>query len=146
MDEVTPELPPNINQPGSPRFRRRGVPAHAKVVIVRGDAGDQEVDRVQAQDFFDRYPGWGRFGLSGYYAEDDAAVDDLAFDLLERFEVLLVYGLESLIEAGFEVAATFRAPHVTIAFSDLDSGLRRLDETEHETRPNPYHGGEGRSQ
>lgn len=140
------EPPPNINQPGCPRFRRRGVPAHAKVVVVRGDAGDPEVDRTQAQDFLEKYPGWGRFGLSGYYAEDDAAVEDLAFDLLERFEVLLVYTLRNLIEAGFEVAATFRTPHVTIAFSDLDSGLQRLDETEHETRANPYHGREGRSQ
>ena len=123
-----------------PRLRRRDIPRHAKVVLVRGDNDDPEIDRTQAQDFIERYPRWGRFGLSAYYAEDEAGVDDLAFDLLERFEQLLVYPLKSLLDAGFEVAPTFRPPHVTIAFTDLDRGLRLLAGTEHERRPNPYHG------
>jgi hypothetical protein len=133
------------NQPGYPRFRRRDIPRHSKVVLVRGDAEDPEIDRGQAQDFLDKYPRWGRFGLSAYYAADDAAIDDLASDLLERFEALLLYPLEKLVGAGFEVVATFRTPHVTIAFTDLDQGLRLLDTTEHEVRPNPYHGTERRT-
>jgi hypothetical protein len=134
MSDVMPD-----NQPGYPRFRRRDIPRHAKVVLVRGDADDPEIDRSQAQDFFDKYSKWGRFGLSAYYAEDDDAVDDLAADLLERFEDLLVYPLAGLLGAGFEVVATFRTPHVTIAFKDLDAGLRLLAEADHEVRPNPYH-------
>jgi hypothetical protein len=133
------------DQSGFPRFRRRNIPRHARVVLVRGDANDPEIDRTQAQDFFDRYPNWGRFGLSAYYAEDDAAIDDLASDLLERFEELLVYPLAVLVGAGFEVVATFRTPHVTIAFTDLDRGLRLLDEADHEVMPNPYHGPERRT-
>jgi hypothetical protein len=133
------------NEPGYPRFRRRDIPRHAKVVLVRGDSDNPEIDRTQAQDFMEKYPRWGRFGLSAYYAEDDAAVDDLASDLLERFEELLVYPLQGLLAAGFEVTATFRTPHVTIAFTDLDRGLRLLAEAEHEGRPNPYHGIERRT-
>lgn len=134
-----------MNEDGFPRFRRQDIPREASVVLVRGDADDPEIDRTQAQDFFDRYPSWGRFGLSAYYAADDAAVDDLASDLLERFEELLVYPLASLVSAGFEVVATFRTPHVTIAFSDLDRGLQLLDDVEHDARPNPYHGSERRT-
>ena len=134
-----------MNEAGFPRFRRREIPRGVSVVLVRGDADDPEIDRSQAQDFFDRYPAWGRFGLSAYYAEDDAGVDDLASDLLERFEELLVYPLASLVSAGFEVVATFRTPHVTIAFSDLDRGLQLLDEVAHDVRPNPYHGSERRT-
>ncbi len=133
------------DQPGFPRFRRRDIPRHATVVLVRGGPEHPEVDRSQAQDFFDRYPAWGRFGLSAYYAEDDAAVDDLASDLLERFEELHVYPLASLLAAGLEVVATFRTPHVTIAFTDLDRGLQLLDEAEHQVLPNPYHGSDRRT-
>ena len=130
---------------GFPRFRRRDIPRHARVVLVRGGAGHPEVDRTQAQDFFERYPAWGRFGLSAYYAEDEAAVDDLASDLLERFEELLVYPLAGLVAVGVEVVATFRTPHVTIAFTDLDQGLQLLDEAAHEVLPNPYHGSDRRT-
>jgi hypothetical protein len=133
------------NQEGFPRFRRQDIPRGASVVLVRGDADNPEIDRDQAQDFFDRYLNWGRFGLSAYYAEDDAAIDDLASDLLERFEDLLIYPLAGLVDAGFEVVATFRTPHITIAFYDLDRGLQLLDEAEHEVRPNPYHGTERRT-
>lgn len=125
---------------GFPRIRQRDIPRHAAVVLVRGGVEHPEIDRIQAQDFFDRYPAWGRFGLSAYYAEDDAAVDDLASDLLERFEELHVYPLASLLAAGLEVVATFRTPHCTIAFTDLDGGLRLLEEAEHQVLPNPYHG------
>lgn len=112
---------------------------------MRGDAEDPEIDRSQAQDFFDRYPGWGRYGLSAYYAEDDTDIDDLAADMLERFAELLIYRLAALLEAGFEVAATFRTPHVTIAFTDLDRGLQVLSDAPHEVLPNPYHGTERRT-
>jgi hypothetical protein len=129
----------------SPGSGVRTFPRNASVVLVRGDAENPEIDRTQALDFFDRYPNWGRFGLSAYYAEDDAAIDDLASDLLERFEALLVYPLAGLVDAGFEVVATFRKPHVTIAFHDIDQGLAHLAEAEHEVRSNPYHGKERRT-
>ena len=132
-------------QQGIPRIRNRDIPRHAKVLLVRGDPDDPEIDRRQAQDFFDRYQAWGRFGLSAYYVDDDAGIDDLASDLLERFAELLVYQLATLTEAGLEVVATFRTPHVTIAFTDLDRGLQVLSDAPHEVLPNPYHGTERRT-
>ncbi len=44
-----------------------------------------------------------------------------------------------LIAAGVEVVPTFRSPHVTLAFGDLDLGLATLEAVEHEVRRNPYH-------
>jgi hypothetical protein len=73
-------------------------------------------------------------------AESDADVDDLAAGPLRRFPVLGLYRVADLEEAGFEVAPTFRAPHVTIAFTgELDDGLERLRAAIHEQRTHPYH-------
>ena len=58
----------------------------------------------------------------------------------ERFPVLRTYEPAVLIAARFEVVPTFRSPHVTVAFVDLDAGLVALESVEHDTRPNPYHG------
>lgn len=109
------------------------------VVVVRGDDADPGSDRHQAKAFCRRYLDWGRYGLSAYFAEDDAGVDDLAADQLERFPILRVYTMDALMAAGFEVHPTFRTPHVTIAFTDLEAGLSALEALEHERRPNPYH-------
>lgn len=125
-----------------PRLRRRPIPAGAKVIVVRGDDDDPSSNRVQAETFRERYPDWGRFGLSAYYAEDEDAVDDLAADLLERFPVLRLYEPGALEAAGVEVVPTFRAPHVTLAFRELEAGLHALETVPHDRRPNPYHGEE----
>ncbi len=123
-----------------PRFRRRPLPAGAAVVVVRGDDLGQDSDRRQAKAFRLRWPEWHRFGLSAYFAEDDDAIADLAADQLERFPVLRIYRVGDLVAAGIEVVPTFRSPHVTLAFTDLDTGLSALQIVEHETRANPYHG------
>jgi hypothetical protein len=55
--------------------------------------------------------------------------------------VLAIYLVADLEAAGFEVVATFRTPHVTLAFTgDLDTGLAALSAAVHEERTNPYHG------
>lgn len=110
------------------------------MVVVRGDDLDEESDRRQAGAFRRRWPDWDRFGLSAYFAEDDDAIADLAADQLERFPGLRIYRAGDLVAAGIEVVPTFRSPHVTLAFTDLDAGLRALHTVEHETRTNPYHG------
>ena len=122
-----------------PRLRHRPLPAGATVVLVRGDDTDPEADRRQAQAFLRRWPDWHRYGLSAYFAEDDDAVADLASDQLERFALLRLYRPEALIAAEIDVVPTFRSPHVTLAFADLEAGLRALETIEHESRPNPYH-------
>lgn len=129
-------------EPRIPRLRRRPIPAGARVVVVRGDDDDPSTVREQAEAFRRRYLYWGRFGLSAYYAEDDDAVDDLAADLLERFPILRIYDPAALSASGIEVVPTFRAPHVTLAFIELDAGLQALETVPHERRENPYHEGE----
>lgn len=122
-----------------PRFRRRPLPAGASVVVVRGDDLGEGCDRRQAESFRRRWPDWQRFGLSAYFAEDEDAIADLAADPLERFPVLRIYRAGDLVAAGIEVVPTFRSPHVTLAFTDLDAGLLALETVEHETMANSYH-------
>jgi len=110
-------------------------------VVVRGDPGDDAITREQAEQFRRRFPDWGRWGLSAFYARNDDEVDDLAFDRLHQFSQLRVYRVADLEAAGFEVMPTFRSPHITVAWStDLDEGLARFDTARHQARSNPYHG------
>lgn len=128
-----------MDQRREPRIRHRPIPGGAKVVVVRGDDATPDSDGRQATAFRRRFPDWGRYGLSAYYAEDDAAVDDLASDLLERFPFLVVYEVVALLDAGLEVVATFRSPHVTIAFVALDDGLATLRAVAYVRQQNAYH-------
>jgi hypothetical protein len=126
-------------EPQIPRIRRAPLPGDA-VIVVRGDGLDPATSRRQALMFRRRYPDWGRWGLSAFYARNDAEIDDLAADQLDRFPELALYRVADLEAAGFSVVATFRTPHVTIAFDgDLDAGLAVMAATVHEQRPNPYH-------
>ena len=134
-----------MDQRRAPRIRHRPLPERAKVVVVRGDDATPESDRAQAAAFLRRFPDWGRYGLSAYYAEDDEAVDDLAGDFLERFPFLLVYEIQALLHAGLEVVPTFRNPHVTIALRDLDAGLETLETVVHQRQENTYHVPGGRT-
>ena len=125
-----------------PRIRRAPIPADA-LLVVRGDDLDLDSSRRQALLFRRRFPDWGRFGVSAFYARGDGEIDDLAANQLERFAVLLIFRITDLTAAGFEVVPTFRSPHVTIAFTgDLDRRLTELDSLRIDERPNPYHGDE----
>lgn len=78
--------------------------------------------------------------MSAYYARDDAEVDDLAADQLERFPVLAVMPIAALEADGFEVVPTFRTPHVTIAFTgDPAERLDALAALVSRVVENPYH-------
>lgn len=122
-----------------PRVRRAPIPEDA-VIVVRGDDLNVETARSQAMAFRRRFPDWGRWGLSAFYARSEAEVDDLAADQLERFPALLVFEVAELEAAGFEVVPTFRTPHVTIAFTDdLEQALSRLTALGTDRRSNPYH-------
>jgi hypothetical protein len=122
-----------------PRVRRAPLPADA-FIVVRADDLIEKSSREQAVEFRRRYPDWGRWGLSAFYARNDSDVDDLAADRLERFPVLRLYRPEVLEAAGFEIVPTFRTPHVTLAFDgELGFCLERLGAAEHEERPNTYH-------
>jgi hypothetical protein len=100
-----------------PRLRRAPIPADASIVVRGLDDDEPEASLRQARIFSTRYPDWGRTGLSGFIARNRAEVFDLGADRLVRFPQLLVFDLDVLVQAGFEVVATFRSPHVTIAFT-----------------------------
>lgn len=125
-------------QPKIPRIRTEPIPAGALVVVVRGDDAGAD-DAQQATDFLRRFPDWGRYGLSAYYAETPDAIEALAEGQLERFPFLLIYDPALLTAQGVEVVPTFRKPHVTLAFRDLDAGLATLGTVKHEHRKNQYY-------
>ncbi|MGH3841680.1 MAG: hypothetical protein ACRDS0_09600 [Pseudonocardiaceae bacterium] len=125
--------------PNVPRVRRAPLPDDA-ILVIRGDDLDPSTSRRQAEAFRRRFADWGRWGLSAFYARNDAEVDDLGSDQLERFSLLGCYRVVDLQKAGFEIWPTFRTPHVTIAFTgDLDERLAALAGVAHEVRVNPYH-------
>ncbi len=98
------------------------------MIVFRGEEAEAGASEIQAERFRRRYPAWGRWGLSAFYAESDADVGDLGAGPLSRFESLGVYRIADLEAAGFELFPTFRTPHVTIAFDgDLREGLDRLE-------------------
>lgn len=80
------------------------------------------------------------FGVSVFAAEG-ITVDELAQQPpLIRFEVLTLVRVGVLRAAGFRLEPTGRNPHhFTLAFEDLDSGVRRLTECGHQRSDNPYH-------
>jgi hypothetical protein len=134
-----------VETPIEPRVRRAPIPDDA-VIVVRGDDLNPDNAREQAVAFLRRYPKWGRWGLSAYYARSEAEVDDLAADQLERFPVVVVLRIADLEREGFELVPTFRTPHVTIAFDgNLDDWLVRLGDLGTDRRLNAYHENEPRS-
>ena len=108
----------SIGPEGTPRVRRAAIPSDA-VLVVRGeDVDDPDASIAQATLFRRRFRKWERYGISAFYARDEGEVADLGSDQLQRFETLLVFSQAELLAAGFELVATFRSPHVTIAFSE----------------------------
>ena len=97
--------------------------------------------RADATRFVKRYPGWGRSGVSGFLANDDAEVDVLCETRLERFATVIVFRVADLVAGGIDVVRTFRAPHVTVAAIELDALVNRLAACQHETRAKVDHEG-----
>jgi len=125
---------------GVPRIRQAGIPTEA-VLVVRGD-DPEAVVAADARRFRRRFAAWGRYGVSAFVARDAAEVDALCESRLVAWASVLVFRRSALEEAGVELVATFRTPHVTLAHVELDELVRRLSECEHEVVVNPYHEGE----
>lgn len=121
-----------------PRIRRATIPSEA--VLVRGKEPSSAIAHDRAVRFRRRFPGWGRYGLSAFYARDDIEIEDLAASQLRRFPTLELLQPGDLRSAGFELVPTFRTPHVTIAFDgDLDERLATLEALDVDRWANPYH-------
>jgi hypothetical protein len=126
--------------PSVPRLRKVSGPRPP--LVVRGEHANTTVEREQCEAFLRRFSGWGRYGLSAYSAHTEGHVQRLAAVYLERFPVLGIFHTATLESAGFEVVATFRSPHMTIAFTgDLEVRLAQLDSLRTDLRPNPHHEG-----
>jgi len=110
---------------------------------VRGGALDPETSRADAVRFKRRYPRWGRYGISAYFAADDQEIDVLCETRLERFDMVAVFHLSTLDAAGIEVVPTFRRPHVTLAHADLEVLVNGLRSCEPRIVNNRYHRGPG---
>jgi hypothetical protein len=122
-----------------PRIRRAPIPANV-LFLVRGKEPTPAIARDRAVRFRRRFPDWGRYGLSAFYARDDTEIEDLAANQLRRFPILELLRPAGLTAAGFELVPTFRTPHVTIAFSGgLDERLATLESLDVDRRTNPYH-------
>lgn len=125
-----------------PRIRLVAIPDDA-VLVVRGDELDPRILRADATRFRRRFEEWGRFGVSGFLAEDNDEVDVLCETRLERFADIVVFRRADLIAVGIEVWPTFRRPHVTLAHVDLDALVNGLRSCEHRDLTNPHHQGGG---
>ena len=74
---------PGEPAPDRPRIRRAAVPVVA-LLVVRGVAEIEPGTSIrQAVLFQRRFPAWGRFGLSAFYARSDDEVLDLGEDRLD---------------------------------------------------------------
>ena len=125
-----------------PRIRLSPVP-NTTLLVVRGGALDPELSRADAVRFQRRYPRWGRYGISAYFAADDQEIDVLCKTRLERFGTVTVFCLSALDAAGIEVVPTFRRPHATLAHADLEVLVNGLHSCEPRIIINRYHRGPG---
>lgn len=111
------------------------------MVVVRGNEGSDDARRRSAQRLRRRRPELGSYGLSGYFAEDEAAISDIVVSYLYSFlPAVLVYKTDALRAAGLAILPTFKAPHVTVAFENLEEGLALLTRTPGETREYDFQG------
>ena len=101
---------------------------------------DPDLLTLDARRFARRFPGWGRTGVSGYYARGEDEVTALCQTRLVNFATVVVFTWPDLERHGIDVVATFRTPHVTLAAADSQTLVPALIGCPHQERPNPYHG------
>ena len=91
-----------------------------------------------ASRFHERFPDWGRFGISGFFAATDDEIEVVCQTRLVRFETVVVFERAALATAGLLVVPTFRTPHVTICHDSLVELIARLVSCEHRVVANAY--------
>ncbi len=67
-----------------PRIRLRSVTGTG-ALVVRGDELDPALLAEDASRFHERFPDWGRYGISAFEAENDAEIDVVCQTRLIRF-------------------------------------------------------------
>jgi hypothetical protein len=127
-----------VNPESAPRVRLTPIP-DGGVFVVRGDELDRELLADDARRFRERFAGWDRYGISGFYAASDEEIDAICQTRLIRFATVVVFARVELEKAGVEIVPTFRTPHVTLCHAELHQLVERLIGCEHTDRRNPYH-------
>jgi hypothetical protein len=117
------------------RVRKEDVPDDA-LVVVRGGPLEPELVR---SDVIAAHRRFGEYGVSVFAALDETALDVLARERLNRFEVLTVMTAGAIRAAGLELRPTFRRPHYTIMLPELERDLERLLACENVVRLNPHY-------
>jgi hypothetical protein len=108
-------------------------------VVVRGGDLDPVVLRADAQRNHNIY---GTYGIS-VFAVRDLTLDELAqLPPLIRFERLATITVGALRVLGLALEPTGRNPrHYDVTFQDLDDGVAKLQNCDHELVINPYYEG-----
>lgn len=119
----------------SPLRTRRERLAADSLVVIRGGTLDKSSLRADAERTFRRF---GERGVSVLAAPTDDDLDLLARTVLRRYETLTVTSAGAIRRAGLELRPTFRRPHYTVMFSDLDTDVERLTSCENEQRLNRH--------
>ena len=109
------------------------------VLVVRGDELASGLLVEDASRFRERFPAWGRFGVSAFHASTSEEIDALCGSRLVRFDEIVVFRRTDLEDAGVEIVPTFRTPHVTLCHPVLAELVDRLLNCAHTSRKNPYH-------
>jgi hypothetical protein len=108
-------------------------------VVVRGGALDPVVLRADALRNHSIY---GTYGIS-VFAVRDLTLDELAqLPPLVRFEQLATVTVGALRGIGLVLEPTGRNPrHYDVTFEDLDDGVSKLENCDHQLVINPYYEG-----
>lgn len=108
-------------------------------VVVRGGALDPVVLRADALRSHGIY---GTYGIS-VFAVRDLTLDELAqLPPLVRFEQLAPVTVGALRGLGLVLEPTDRNPrHYDVTFEDLDDGVSKLENCDHQLVINPYYEG-----
>ena len=106
-------------------------------VVVRG--GVLDPDQLRA-DALRNHAVYGTFGISVFAARDLTVDELMQLTPLVRFGRVTVVTVGVLLAARLRLEPTGRNPrHYDITFADLDDGVRRLCDCEHQVLVNPYH-------
>ena len=109
------------------------------IVVVRGGALDPVVLRA---DGLRNHSIYGTYGIS-VFAVRDLTLDELAqLPPLVRFEQLATITVGALRVLGLALEPTGRDPrHYDVTFDDLNDGVSKLENCDHELVINPYYEG-----
>jgi hypothetical protein len=118
-------------------FRRRNEPlADDALIVVRGGLLVAASLRRDARIAYLRF---GEYGISALAAPDATSLDRIAGGPLRGYPKLTLMTAGAVRGAGLELHPTFRRPHYTIVFVDLDDGVRRLLSCDNDVIDNRHH-------